>query len=380
MKNKEKIPLTKPSYTHKEQKALIDALLSGDTSGDSHFNKLSENKIKEILNISSEVLLTTSCTHALEMSALLIDAKKDDEIIMPSYTFVSTASAFYNYGAKPVFADIREDTLNIDENLIKDKISSKTKAIVPVHYAGVPCEMDSILKIAHENKLFLIEDNAHGFLSEYKGKKLGTFGDFSSLSFHESKNISCGEGGALIINNREFLEKAEIIRDKGTNRANFFKGLADKYTWQGTGSSFCISGILSSLLLSQLTRVNQIQNSRKIIWEKYYEKLKTWAEYNSIKLPFIPEHTEQSFHIFYLIMPTREKRDDFIDYCRKKNITASFHYIPLHLSPVGKNLGYKKGDFPITEDISQRLVRLPLFTDLNKQNLDYIVKTISRWE
>jgi len=316
-------------------------------------------------------LLTTSCTHASEMSAILLDIKPGDEVIVPSFTFVSTVNAFVLRGAKPVFIDIRPDTLNMDENQLEGLITEKTKVIIPVHYAGVGCEMDIIMNIANKYDIPVIEDNAHGLFGKYKDRYLGTFGTFATQSFHETKNFSCGEGGALLINDEKHIERAEIIREKGTNRSKFFRGEIDKYSWVDIGSSYLLSDILAAFLCAQLEQMEKIQAKRKKVWENYYERLDAWANENDIRLPIIPENCEHPYHMFYMIMPSLEKRKALIKHLKESYINAVFHYLPLHLSKMGKKFGGKLGDCPVTENISNRLVRLPLYNDLNIEDLNF---------
>jgi dTDP-4-amino-4,6-dideoxygalactose transaminase len=305
------------------------------------------------------------------MAAILLDIRPGDEVIVPSFTFVSTVNAFVLRGAKPVFIDIRPDTLNMDENQLEGLITEKTKAIIPVHYAGVGCEMEIIMNIANKYDIPVIEDNAHGLFGKYKDRYLGTFGTFATQSFHETKNYSCGEGGALLINDENYIERAEIIREKGTNRTKFFRGEIDKYTWVDIGSSFLPSDILAAFLFAQLEKRELIQAKRKKIWENYYEHLDAWANKNDICLPTIPENCEHPYHMFYLLMPTHEKRTIFIQHLKKNGIMAVFHYLPLHLSQMGKKFGGKVGDCPVAENISDRLVRLPFYNDLNIEDLNF---------
>ena len=321
-------------------------------------------------------LLTTSCTHALEISAMLLDIKQGDEVIVPSFTFVSTINAFVLHDVKPVFIDIRPDTLNLDETQLEGLITEKTKAIILVHYAGVGCEMDIIMDIANKYDIPVIEDNAHGLFGKYKGRYLGTFGTFATQSFHETKNFSCGEGGALLINDDQYVERAEIIREKGTNRSRFFRGQVDKYTWVDIGSSYLPSDILAAFLYAQLEQREKIQTKRKKIWKCYYEYFKGWADENGVRLPIISEHYELPYHMFYLLMPSLEKRTALIKYLKEEGISAVFHYLPLHLSKMGKKFGGKQGDCPVTEDVSDRLVRLPFYNDLSIDEQHMIIKKI----
>ena len=301
---------------------------------------------------------------------------KGDEVIVPSFTFVSTVNALVLRGAKPKFVDIRPDTLNMDENLIEAAINEHTKAIFVVHYAGVGCEMDKILELAHKYDLKIVEDNAHGLFGKYKDKKLGTFGCLATQSFHETKNFSCGEGGALIINDESFVDRAEIIREKGTNRSRFFRGQIDKYTWVDMGSSYLPSDILSAILYSHFEEADKIQSTRRHIWETYYERLKAWAAENNVRLPYIPDHCEQSYHIFYLLFPNLEKRQAFIRYMKENDILTVFHYVPLHTADMGRGFGYKQGDLPVTEAISDSLVRLPLFNSMTDAEQEKIIQAI----
>jgi dTDP-4-amino-4,6-dideoxygalactose transaminase len=310
------------------------------------------------------------------MAALLLNIQPGDEIIVPSYTFVSTINAFVLHGATPVFVDIREDTLNLDERILPNVITSKTKAIVPVHYAGVGCEMDSIMNLANDAGVKVIEDNAHGLFAKYKGKHLGTFGVMATQSFHETKNIVCGEGGALLINEPDYIERAEILREKGTNRSQFFRGEVDKYTWVDKGSSYLPSDILAAFLLAQLEKKNEIQTKRKTLWERYHKELKEWAETNNIKQPSIPEDCEQSFHLYYILLPSEDVRTALIKHLKAKGITAVFHYLPLHTSLMGRRFGGKSGDCPVTEDISPRLLRLPFYTTLNDKDQSSIISVL----
>lgn len=348
-------------------------------SGDGFFTKKCQNLLENYLNIP-KALLTTSCTHALEMSAILLDFDVGDEVILPSFTFVSTANAFVLRGARPVFIDIRDDTLNIDENKLERLVTGKTKAIVPVHYGGVGCEMDVICDIAKEYNLKIVEDNAHGFLGKYKGKYLGSFGPLSALSFHETKNFACGEGGALIINDEALIERAEIVREKGTNRARFFRGEVDKYTWRDIGSSYLPSDILAAFLFGQLEKRDFIQKKRRKIWEFYKFNLEDWADANKVKIPIVPSHCEQSYHLFYLRLPSIEIREKLISYLKSKSILSVFHYQPLHLSPMGEKFGYKKGDFPVTENVSNCLLRLPFYNSMKNDEIEEVCKAIREFK
>lgn len=370
-----KIPFNKPFIVGKELYYMAQAVLSGQISGDGIFTKKCSAYLEKELGVP-KVLLTTSCTHALEMAALLINIQPGDEVIVPSFTFVSTVNAFVLRGAKPVFIDIRQDTLNIDETKIEDLITPNTKAIVVVHYAGVACEMDIICEIAARNNIPIVEDNAHGLFGKYKDQWLGTFGALSTQSFHETKNFSCGEGGALIINDSRYIERAEIIREKGTNRSLFFRGQVDKYTWVDIGSSYLPSDILSAFLYAQLQNKDQIQTKRRQIWERYREHLNDWARENGVQLPTVPSRCHQAYHMFYMIMPSLGRRQALIEYLKEKGILSVFHYLPLHLSSMGIKWDYHSGDYPITEYISDRLIRLPFYYELTKADQEVVIRAV----
>lgn len=372
------IPFNKPPLVGSEFEYMQQAINNGQISGDGAFTKKCHAIFEEILGVR-KALLTTSCTHALEMAALLLDIKPGDEVIFPSFTFVSTVNAFVLRGAKPVFADIRPDTLNINENQVERLISPKTRAVVPVHYAGVGCEMDKILEITKRYKVAVVEDNAHGLFGKYKGKYLGTFGSMATQSFHETKNISCGEGGALLINDPRLIERAEIIREKGTNRSQFFRGMVAKYSWIDIGSSYLPSDMLAAYLFAQLEKWQQIQAKRKLIWETYDTSLRNWAQANDVRQPFIPDYCEQAYHMYYLLFPNLELRQAFISYMKERGILCVFHYLPLHLSDMGRKYGGKPGDCPVTEDVSDRLVRLPFYYGLSNRDLLLIIECINNY-
>lgn len=327
----------------------------------------------------AKALLTTSCTHALEMAALLLDIKPDDEVVIPSFTFVSTVNAFVLRGARPVFIDIRPDTLNLDETKLESVITSRTKAIVVIHYAGVACEMDAILKVAERHGIPVFEDNAHGLFGKYKGRYLGTFGCLAAQSFHETKNFTCGEGGALLINDPRYVERAEIIREKGTDRSRFFRGQVDKYTWVDVGSSYLPSDILAAFLYAQLGARERIQSKRRRIWEYYDQNLRDWAETAGVQLPSVPSHSEHPYHMYYMLLPSLEKRQALIGYLNEHYISSAFHYQPLHLSSMGQKFGGKSGDCPVTEDVSDRLVRLPFYNDLQEEEQSLVVNRIKEF-
>jgi dTDP-4-amino-4,6-dideoxygalactose transaminase len=357
------IPFNRASIAGGELAYVAEAARSGHMAGDGSFTKRCSQHLEKLIG-APKVLLTTSCTHALEMSAMLLDIGPDDEVIIPSFTFVSAANAFVLRGAKIVFADMRPDTLNIDERHVESLISPRTKAIVVMHYAGVGCAMEKLMPLAKSVNAAVIEDNAHGLYGKYNGKNLGTFGAIATQSFHETKNITCGEGGALVLNDAALFERAEIIREKGTNRARFFRGQVDKYTWVDMGSSYLPSEMLSAFLLAQLEAGDQIQRKRMHIWNRYASELKTWADTNGIALPTVPKGAEHPAHIFYLLLPSLQHRQDFIAHMRERGVQSVFHYQALHLSPMGERLGGKPGDCPVTEDLVDRLVRLPLYAEL----------------
>jgi dTDP-4-amino-4,6-dideoxygalactose transaminase len=373
------IPFNQPCLAGNEFAYIADAIQRGHVSGDGFYTKKCHALLEQVLGIS-KILLTTSCTHALEMAALLLDIQSGDEVIIPSFTFVSTVNAFVLRGARPVFADVRPDTLNLDEALLERLITPRTKAIVVVHYAGVGCEMDRIMEIAERYGVPVIEDNAHGLLGTYRGQYLGTFGALATQSFHETKNFTCGEGGALLINNPQYIERAEIIREKGTNRSRFFRGQVDKYAWVDVGSSYLPSDILAAFLCAQLEAREQIQAKRKRIWHYYYDHLQDWAAAYGVRLPNVPAHCEQPYHMFHLLLPTLEGRHALINHLKSRGILSVFHYLPLHLSDMGRKFGGQPGDCPITEDISDRLLRLPFYNDLLEREQAQVVGTILDFE
>jgi dTDP-4-amino-4,6-dideoxygalactose transaminase len=362
---KYKVPFNKPLLVGNEQKYMEEALGNLHLSGDGPFTKRCNEFLEKVVG-TSKAMLTTSCTHALEMCAILLNIREGDEVIVPSFAFVTTANAFVLRGAKPVFIDIRPDTLNLDERMLGDLITPKTKAIVALHYAGIACELDKIMEIARAHGVPVVEDNALGLFGKYKHRSLGSFGELATLSFHETKSFTCGEGGALLINEDSYSERAEILREKGTNRTQFFKGQVDKYTWVDIGSSYLPADILAAFLLAQLEASSDILKERKRIWEYYAAHLLDWAEERGIKLPFVPADCEHPYHMFYLLFPTPEKRTDVINFLKGRGIQSVFHYLPLHLSRMGQRFGYAKGDFPVAEDVSDRLVRLPFYYGLSE--------------
>jgi dTDP-4-amino-4,6-dideoxygalactose transaminase len=365
------IPFNRSSLVGRELEYIFSTMTIGQIAGDQTFTKKCHALLERLLGVP-HVLLTTSCTHALEMSALLLEIKSGDEVIVPSFTFVSTVNAFVLRGARPVFIDARPDTLNLDESKLAAMITPRTKAIVPVHYAGVACEMDAILRIAKAANIPVIEDNAHGLFGRYKGKLLGTFGALATQSFQGTKNFTCGEGGALLINDPKFTERAEIIREKGTNRSQFFRGQVDKYSWVDVGSSYLMSDVLAAFLYAQLEQWQTIQQRRRAIWEKYDSSLKGWAHEHKVVTPHVPAHCEQAYHMYYLLLPSLEARALLIAHLKSRGILSVFHYLPLHLSDMGRKFGGRAGDCPVTEDVSDRLLRLPFynrFTEVEQQKV-----------
>lgn len=373
-----RIPFNVPPYIGKEDEYIKKAIDSRKICGDGEFTRLCNSKLEELTG-SKKALITTSGTSALEMSALLADIKEGDEVIMPSYTFVSTANAFVLRGAKIVFVDIRPDTMNIDERLIESAITSKTKAIVPVHYAGVACEMDTICEIAKKYNLVVIEDSAQGVMSYYKGKALGSIGEFGCYSFHETKNYSMGEGGAVLINREDLVERAEIIREKGTNRTKFFRGQVDKYTWVDIGSSYLQSELNCAYLYAQIENPDIINENRLKAWNKYYELLKPLQAEGYIELPFIPKECTHNAHMFYIKAKDLEERTRLIAFLKEKGVNAVFHYIPLHSSPAGKKFGIFNGEDKYTTKESERLLRLPMYYGIEENDVIYIAEKVSEF-
>lgn len=360
------IPFNKPYMSGKELLYIAEAHFNGKLAGDGPFTKRCHGWL-EARTGSEKALLTHSCTAALEMAAILLDIKPGDEVIMPSYTFVSTANAFVLRGGVPVFVDIRPDTLNIDETLIEAAITPRTKAIVPVHYGGVACEMDTIMDIARRHKLMVIEDAAQGIMSSYKGRPLGSIGHLGCLSFHETKNIISGEGGALLINDVSLAHRAEIIREKGTNRSEFFRGQVDKYTWCDVGSSYLPGELIAAFLWAQMEAADEITHRRLAVWNTYHQAFASLEHDGSVRRPIVPHGCTQNAHMYYLILPDLAFRTAFIDDMRKNGIATVFHYIPLHSSPAGKKFGRSHGELPVTEDLADRLVRLPLWVGLEER-------------
>lgn len=371
------IPFNKPYMTGKELWYIAQAHASGHLAGDGMFTKKCQAWLEQRTG-SAKALLTHSCTAALEMAALLADINAGDEVIMPSFTFVSTANAFVLRGAVPVFVDVRRDTLNIDETLIEAAITTRTKAIVPVHYAGVACEMDTIMEIARKHRLLVIEDAAQGIMSTYKGRPLGSIGHMAALSFHETKNIISGEGGALLVNDRAYVEKAEIIREKGTNRSQFFRGQVDKYTWVDRGSSYLPSELISAFLWAQMEEAENITRQRLDLWNLYHERFAGLEEKQLLLRPRQPAHCAHNAHMYYLVLHSLEARTGAIAAWARQGVNAVFHYVPLHTSPMGKRLGRCHGQLPVTEEVSERLVRIPLWLGLKPQ-IDTVMDVICRY-
>ena len=373
------IPFNKPPFTGNEERYVLESMKSNKISGDGEFTKRCHKWFEEKLQCK-KVLLTTSCTHALEMAAILLDIQEGDEVIIPSYTFVSTANAFVLRGAKIVFVDIRADTMNIDEKKIEEAITSKTKVIVPVHYAGVSCEMDVIMEIASRYDLFVVEDAAQGMMSSYKGKDLGTIGHLGAFSFHETKNYtSAGEGGLLIINDEKFIQRAEIIREKGTNRSLFFRGMVDKYSWVDVGSSYLMNDVSAAYLWGNLEKADEINQDRLNSWQKYYEGFKELEEKEFVKLPTVSDRCTHNAHMFYIKVKDLETRSNLIEYLKENNVWAVFHYVPLHSAPAGIKFGRFDGEDIYTTEESERLIRLPMYYGLDKEKIKFVCEVINEY-
>jgi dTDP-4-amino-4,6-dideoxygalactose transaminase len=375
----DQIPFNRADISEIDRIYISKSIENGHISGNGSFGKLAEKYFEESLLVRRS-LLTTSCTHALEMCALLLNLKDGDEVIVPSFTFVSTASAFLMHGAKPVFVDVDDATLNIDPKSIEAAITSKTRAVCVVHYAGIAVDLDAIQTICDRHGIVLIEDNAHGLFSTYKEKSLGSFGSLATLSFHETKNITCGEGGALLINEDSFIERAEILREKGTDRSRFLRGQVDKYTWVDLGSSWVISDILAAVLMSQLERSEEIQKKRRFAFDYYERELSSWAVNQGFRRPVVPKYCQHSSHMYFLRLQGIEQRDRFIDHLKGLGISAVFHYQPLHLSQVGKSLGGRVGQCPVSEEAGNCLVRLPLFSLLSESQLEQIASAVTSFK
>lgn len=369
------IPFNRPFLAGKELYYVAQAVLSGHTAGDGLFTKKCQTLLEEKFR-AKKVLLTHSCTAALEMAAILCEVSAGDEVILPSFTFVSTANAFCLRGAKPIFVDIQQDTLNIDVTQIEDAITEQTKVVVPVHYAGIGCEMDAIMDIAGRHNVYVVEDAAQGVNARYRDKYLGTIGDIGTYSFHETKNYICGEGGAIVLNNEKFIERAEIIREKGTNRSKFFRGEVDKYTWVDIGSSFLPSDILAAFLYAQLENMEQINKRRGEHFDYYYKALIPLVNDGKLRLPYVASECQSNSHLFYIILQDENTRNALMNHLKSNGILAVFHYIPLHLSQVGRSMGYVEGQFPVTESMSGRLLRLPFYHDMKQEEQAEVVNEI----
>ena len=370
-----RIPFNRASVVGSELTYVSEALEQGHISGDGPFSRRCETLLEQALG-APRVLMTTSCTHALELAAVLLEIESGDEVIVPAFTFVSTAAAFAMRGARVVFCDIHPTTLNLDERQLESLVTDRTKAIVPVHYAGVGCEMEPILAVAERQGLAVVEDNAHGLFGRYRGRALGGLGVFATQSFHETKNFTCGEGGALVINDGRFVPRAEVLREKGTNRKAFFRGEVDRYTWVDEGSSYVLSDLLAAFLAAQLEKRETIQAARRNVWLAYAEGLRDWAVSAGATLPSVPGHCDQPYHMFYLLLPSLEYRTALIEYLRERSILAVFHYLPLNLSPMGKRYGGERGQCPITEDVADRLLRLPFYTNLQPHEQAEVIEAI----
>jgi dTDP-4-amino-4,6-dideoxygalactose transaminase len=370
------IPFNRPYATGKETLYAAEAHGNHHLSGDGAFTKRCHRWLEEQTG-TAKALLTHSCTSALDLAAMLLDIKSGDEVILPSFTFVSTANAFVLRGATPVFVDIREDTLNLDERLIEAAVTTRTRAIVPVHYAGVSCEMDPILDIAKRHDLKVVEDAAQGILAGYKNRALGVIGDVGTFSFHETKNIISGEGGSLLVNDPALAQRAEIIREKGTDRGRFFRGEVDKYTWQDIGSSFLPNEMTAAFLWAQLEQAREITTDRIAIWRRYHHMLEPLEQLGLIRRPIIPEHCQHNGHIYYILLAPGVDRQPVLDALKKKNIAAVFHYVPLHSSPAGMRYGRAHGELPMTDSLSSRLIRLPMWIGLSEDQQQRVVEALT---
>ncbi|WP_415910055.1 dTDP-4-amino-4,6-dideoxygalactose transaminase [Oleiharenicola sp. Vm1] len=369
------IPFNHSTVVGREYAYIQQAMGSGQIAGDRDFSRKCQSLLERELGVH-RALVTTSCTHALEMAALLLDLQPGDEVIVPSFTFVSSANAFALRGAKPVFCDVRPDTLNLDEAKLPLHVTPRTRAVVPVHYAGVACEMDVIGALAKQHGLVMVEDNAHGLFGKYRGRWLGTLGAMATQSFHETKNITCGEGGALLVNDARFAERAEIIREKGTNRARFFRGQIDKYSWVDIGSSYVMSDVLAAFLYGQLEVWREVQARRRKIWERYDAELSNWCDGHGVRRPVVPPHCEQAYHMYYLLMPDLTARTALIAHLQKRGILAVFHYLPLHLSEFARQWGGRPGDCPVAETVSDQLLRLPFFYSMSEEQQSRVIDAV----
>ncbi|MBL8861864.1 MAG: dTDP-4-amino-4,6-dideoxygalactose transaminase [Planctomycetes bacterium] len=370
-----RIPFNRPSFAGPETRYIAEAIERGHISGDGHFTRACHRLLEESLGVH-KALLTTSCTHALEMSAFLTNCGPDDEVIVPSFAFVTSVLAFTLRGTRPVFADVRPDTLNLDERQVERLVTRRTKAIVALHYAGVACEMDALLDVGRRHGVPVVEDNAHGLFGRYKGRWLGTLGVVGTQSFHETKNFTCGEGGALLVNDPSLAERAEILREKGTNRSRFLRGLVHKYTWVDQGSSWLPSDLLAAFLLAQLEARATIQGRRAAIWRRYRGELTDWAAEVGVGLPFVPAHCEQPYHMFYLLLADGAQRERLITHLEERGILAVFHYLPLHLSDMGRKYGGREEQCPVSQDVSARILRLPFFNALTDDEQGDVIAAV----
>jgi dTDP-4-amino-4,6-dideoxygalactose transaminase len=374
-----RIPFNKPAIVGDELRYIREAVESGHLSGDGAFTKRCSALLERELGVG-RALLTTSCTHALEMCALLLDVQPGDEVVVPSFAFVSTVNAFVLHGARPIFVDVRPDTLNLDEKLVAERVGPRTKAIVALHYAGVACELDELGRIATGAGASLVEDAAHALFGSYRGRALGSIGRLATLSFHETKNVSCGEGGALLVNDPSLVERAEILREKGTNRSRFFRGEIDKYTWVDLGSSWLPSEVLAAYLWAQLEARERIQRARERVWRRYRDGLEAWARAHDVRLPVLPPHCGPAWHMFQLVLPSLAARERLTGHLRARGVMAVFHYLPLHLSPMGRRLGGRPGDCPVSEDVSDRLLRLPFYNELDPATQDEVIDAVRAFD
>lgn len=369
------VPFNRPTEVGGELKSVAEAVRNQSLSGDGPFTKRCQASLEDALGVP-KVLLTTSCTHALELAALLLDFKTGDEVIVPPFTFVSTVNSFLLRGAVPVFVDVRPDTLNLDERLVEERIGPRTRAIVPIHYGGVAAALGHLLDIAGRHGLVLLEDSAHGLFGRFEGRWLGSVGQLASLSFHETKNFTCGEGGALLINDPDLVERAVILREKGTNRSQFFRGEVDKYTWVDFGSSYLPSELLAAYLFPQLQAWTTVQARREAVWRRYMDALAPWAAEHGVQLPMVPAGVEPSYHLFHMVLPSPTARARLLEHLRRESIHATFHYQPLHLSKMGRSMGGRPGQHPVTERVCDCLVRLPFYTSMNSAEQERVIEEV----
>lgn len=374
-----RIPFNRPDLTGRELQLVQEAIAGGHLSGDGPYGQRCESILEKTLGVE-RALLTSSGTHALELAALLLDVSSGDEVVVPAFTFVSTAAAFALRGARIVFADIRPDTLNIDETALHDLLTDRTRAVVAVHYAGVGCELDPILALTGEREIALVEDNAHGLFGTYRGRLLGTLGVLAAQSFHETKNFTCGEGGALLVNDAGLVERAEILREKGTDRRQFLQGQVDKYTWVDLGSSYVLSDLQAAFLAAQLEAREAVQEARRRIWQCYFDGLREWAEQSGVRLPVVPSHCEQSFHMFYVLLPSSNARSRLIEHLKRSGILSVFHFLPLNSSTMGQRHGGRPGQCPVAENASERLLRLPFYRSLEGDDQADVIETIVEFD